>query len=576
LTLGLNQDSYDCGVTLTDDHRVLFAANEERYCRRKNQGGFPWLSMEGLFAFTNIDPSDIDRISIAGEMTPPIPMRMFPHIHRWIIRCRRESQESYIRHIYDFVTFYTPLAHTSETSIIRRMTRSFLEPVIRRSLPKTLHGIPIDFVEHHFAHAAAAWHLSGFEEGLCITADGMGDGLSLTVNRCSPLGIRRLWSIPSRSSIGLFFETLTEALGFTPCRDEGKITGLAARGNAGGVNLPSPFQWINGYPRYTGSYGHRGVKWAKKNLVERFSREDISAWAQNLLENFVLDIARYWLKETGLRKLSVGGGVFANVKLNQRLHQMNEVDEVFVCPNMGDGGLSLGCICAKGGLARKQLENVFWGESFSESEVENALRRKNLRFFKRQQIEKDIATLLVKGNIVARFVGRMEWGPRALGNRSILAEAGNHAVGNRLNTLLRRNDFMPFAPAVLSEDAQKYLIGLNSAWHTAEFMTACFDCTHDMKNENPAVVHIDGTARAQIVRQATNPRLYRILKEHKRLGGRGVLLNTSFNIHEEPIVRIPEEAVSSFLRTKIDYLAIENFLIPGDHIQSAWQERTDR
>ncbi len=564
LWLGINEDLFDSGVALTDGENVLFAANEERYTRRKNEGGFPHQALEGLFAYTGVSPESIDAICVSGLMTPPPPVRLLPRSHNWLYEARRGRQESFLRKLLDDVTFYLPVSHTSETSLLRKLSLPLLPWLMRRTLPPALKRKPLHFVEHHVGHAAAAWKLSGFEEALVLSIDGMGDGLSLLVLRCSPgKPVERLWSAGSMDSLGLFFQVLAEAFGFVSCRDEGKITGLAAGGCAENVDTPFPFLYENDQLKFTGAcgFGQRGIEWARRNLADKYSREDLAAWAQNNLEKIVVDIVRTYLQRTGLRKLAVAGGVVANVKLNQRLHELPEVDHLFVLPNMGDGGLGLGAICVHDGIASQQVRDVFWGESYSETAIKQALRQVGLGYKQVDDIERKTAALLAKGHIVARFAGRMEWGPRALGNRSILVSASNCAVVERLNVLLKRSDFMPFAPAVLYEDAAQYCVNPEPACHAAEFMTVCFDCTDRMKRENPAVVHLDGTARAQLVHQARNPGFHKILSLYKEATGNGVLLNTSFNVHEEPIVRTPQEAITAFTKASMDYLTLDNFLI---------------
>ncbi len=564
LCLGISEDFFDSGVAICDGDKVLFASNEERYTRRKNEGGFPHRALASAFEYTGIAPSDIDRIYVSGHMTPPFPVRMFPKLHDWMFDAQRSKKESAFKKFMDFVTFVTPISHSDEASWTRSLVRPLLPVVTRRRLPPSLCNADIRFVEHHEAHAAGAWFCSGFERALAITADGMGDGLSLTVSRCTPeRGVERLWKAGSRSSFGLFFEVLAEAFGFTPCRDEGKITGLAACGDPARITEPVPFVLKDGALAYTGPYGRRGVEWARESLLKRYSREDISAWAQYILESQLTAVASWWLKETGLPRLVVAGGVFGNVKLNQRLHELAEVEQLFVFPNMGDGGLGLGVIADGEKFTPRPVTDVFWGEGFSDASIEAALSKAGLPFVRPDDIEERAAELLAEGRIVARFAGRMEWGPRALGNRSILVRTSDRAVVERLNTALARSDFMPFAPAVLDEDAALYCDGLEAARHSAEFMTVCFDCTDRMKREHPAVVHVDGTARAQLVRRDHNPGFHAILGGFKRRSGTGVVLNTSFNIHEEPIVRTPEEAIAAFRKARLDYLAIGPFLAEG-------------
>jgi len=569
ICLGISEDLFDAGVALCDGDRVLFASNEERYTRRKNEGGFPRHALAGLFEYSGVNPADIEQIYVVGHMTPPFPVRLFPKLHCWLYDTRRSKQETWLKRLMDFAQFMTPLSHTSENSIMRKVTRPLLAPVTRRTLPNALRRIPIDFVEHHTAHAAGAWTFSGFDEALAVTADGMGDGLSLTVSRCSQGGgIERLWKAASRDSFGLFFEVLTEAFGFVPCRDEGKITGLAASGDPARVKEPAPFSLVEGRLQYTGPYGRRGVAWVRDELGKKYSREDISAWAQDLLETHIVEVARWWLEETGLRHLVVAGGVFANVKLNQRLHELDEADGLFVYPNMGDGGLNLGAIAARQQVAPQRVGDVFWGEDYSDDAIEGALKQAGVSCRRSDDPDGEVAALLAEGHTVARFHGRMEWGPRALGNRSILVRTTDAAVVDRLNDQLERSEFMPFAPALLDEDAEEYLVAPGPARHTAQFMTVCFGCTDKMKRENPAVVHVDGTARAQLVAQDTNPTFHRILTEYKQRSGSSVVLNTSFNIHEEPIVRTPDEAIAAFLKARLDHLSIGSFLVKGEPMGS--------
>lgn len=559
--LGISEDFFDAGVALCDGPRVVFASNEERYTRRKDEGGFPHLSLRGLFDYTGIGYEAIDRIYVSGIMTPPLPIRLFPFLHAWRFKVQRRKSDSFIRRLMDFVAYATPLAHTPEEAASRRYVRRLLPWAARRALPRELRGKPIIHVDHHQAHAAGAWRLSGFETALAVTADGMGDGVSLTVSRCTAeKGIERLWAASSLDSFGLFFEALCEGCGFMPCRDEGKITGLAACGDPARVAEPDPFQLTQGRLRYTGPHGRKGVVWVRDTLLRRYSREDLSAWAQFLLESHLIEVARWWLRETGENRLVVAGGVFGNVKLNQRLHELPEVERLFVYPNMGDGGLSLGAICLGERFEPSPVRNVFWGEDYPDDILEQTLRHAGLPFARMSEPEARIAELLHAGHIVARFNGRMEWGPRALGNRSILVRTTDRVVVDRLNAALRRSDFMPFAPALLDEDAALYCAGVEAARHSAEFMTVCFNCTEKMKAEHPAVVHVDGTARAQFVRAEANPAFHRVLSEYKRRSGSSVVLNTSFNIHEEPIVRTPAEAVAAFRAARLDYLALGPFL----------------
>ncbi|MFP4501503.1 MAG: carbamoyltransferase C-terminal domain-containing protein [Candidatus Hydrogenedentota bacterium] len=562
ICLGISEDHFDAGATLTNGDQILFATNEERYTRRKNEGGWPHHALASLFDYTGVTPADIDRIYVCGLMTPPLPIRLFPFLHDLRFNAHRSKEDTWFKKFMDCVTFLTPVSHSSEDSWMRTIAQPLLPWVTRRRLPKALRSKPIYFIEHHECHAAGAWTLSGFDRCLAVTADGMGDGLSLTVSRCTAEdGIERLWFASSKDSFGLFFEAITEAFGFIPCRDEGKITGIAACGDPGAITEPDPFHLEQGRLQYVGPHGRAGVQWVNEHLLQNYRREDIAAWAQHLLERHLIEVTRWWLEETGMGNLAVAGGVYGNVKLNQRLHALDACKRLFVYPNMGDGGLSLGAVCAGEKLTPRPVADVFFGEDYPEDALRAAIQARGLDFERMDAPAERVGDLLAAGHIVARFDGRMEWGPRALGNRSILVRTSDRAVVGKLNDRLQRSDFMPFAPAVLAEDAEEYCLAVAPARHSAEFMTVCFDCTDRMKREHPAIVHVDGTARAQLVRADHNPGFHRILSRFKEHTGTGVILNTSFNIHEEPIVRTPEEGVAAFLNAHLDYLALGPFLV---------------
>jgi carbamoyltransferase len=255
--------------------------------------------------------------------------------------------------------------------------------------------------------------------------------------------------------------------------------------------------------------------------------------------------------------------VNANVKLNQRIHECLGVKNVFVYPNMGDGGCGTGAAfvaCAEAGIRPEKVETVYLGPDYADYEIEDCLKEAHVTYRRMLEPEVEIAHELSKNRIVARFNGRMEYGPRALGNRSVLYQAKEPEVNLWLNQQLGRTEFMPFAPAVLVESCDELFLNISGAERTAEFMTITFDCTEKMCMESPAAVHIDKTARPQLVTQQSNPSFHKLLTEYKKITGLSVLINTSFNMHEEPIVCSPKDAVRAFLDGRIDLLAIGNYL----------------
>ncbi len=563
IALGISQDLYSSGVALSDGGALVYANNEERYTRRKNDGGFPHRALEGLFAYTGVAPEDIGAVCVAGILTPPFLFRVFPALQSGFHDLQEDRADTWVRRLSNVVIRYTPMNYAPSRRAMQAMARPLVPGLVRRQLPAAMGGASLRVVEHHRTHAAAAFGLSGFEDALILTADGMGDGIALAFHTGAGGRVQQRWSVPQRASYGLFFEMLTEAFGFIPSRHEGKLTGLAAHGNPGIVTVPSPFNVKHRSVRYRGPSGPAGVRWIREELLPRFGRENVAAWAQAILEDGVLQLVREEVSATGLRRVALAGGIFGNVKLNQRIHEIDGVEDIFVLPNMGDGGNAVGALCAEGFLAPARITDVFLGDDCDAAAITVAMHDAGVTGTRHEAVEAAAAAVLAEGKIVARCTGRMEWGPRALGNRSVLAPATDPGLVSRLNTQLRRNDFMPFAPALLAEDAGELLRDMRGAEHTAEFMTVCFNCSDAMRTRFPGVVHVDGTARAQLVRAATNPGFHRLLSAYKAQTGDPLLLNTSFNIHEEPIVQTPTEAITAYRQAGLDALALGDWLITG-------------
>jgi carbamoyltransferase len=234
---------------------------------------------------------------------------------------------------------------------------------------------------------------------------------------------------------------------------------------------------------------------------------------------------------------------------------------MYVFPHMGDGGLALGATLAYLKPSPFRFKNLYFGPEYSNAEIKKELERNNLKYTFYKDMETEIAKLLAKGKVVARFKGAMEFGPRALGNRSILYQPTDVSVNDWLNTKLKRTEFMPFAPTVLEEHAEKCFKNMKGAEYTAKFMTITFDCTNWMKKNCPGVVHVDGTARPQILSKKDNLPFYKIIDNYRKLTGIPCVINTSFNMHEEPIVCSPHDAIRAFKDSRLNFLALENFLV---------------
>ena len=423
-------------------------------------------------------------------------------------------------------------------------------------------------VEHHQAHAEDAFYSSGYQDALIVTLDAYGSGLAGTISIGSDEGIRRVHNIAYPHSMGLYYSQVTEALGFRPVRHEGKIVGLAAFGDESVLfdRVYNRFDTSNSSYKYVSAWDMKFCR----DLASRYKREDIAAAYQAVLERVVTDMVSLYLRKYNLKNVCLAGGVTANVKLNQRIFEIDGVENIFIFPNMGDGGTGAGAALwtyrqkYNHRLVPHPIENVYFGPEFSDDEMRTALESEGLTYKRYENIELVIAELLTKNKVVARFNGRMEYGPRALGNRSILYPATDPAVNDWLNKRLGRTEFMPFAPATLYEYRDKCYKNINGAAHTSKFMTITFDCTDYMKKYSPAAVHIDGTARPQLVTQEINPSFYKIISEYHKRTGIPSIINTSYNMHEEPIVCTPYDAIRAFKLGHLEYLAMGNLLVKND------------
>lgn len=468
--------------------------------------------------------------------------------------------------------------------IARRLAVHTLD-VLRFPAHKVLQPAKIDATyDHHLCHAATAYYPSGFDRALIVSLDGMGDWYSARVmrgeaGRLHPVENYYYEQVPT----GLNYEIVTAMLGFNPLRHAGKVTGLAAFGkeNVACAEALGGFfdeMWRRGgrgersyesFMRSRDNAGHDRLREIRKTEFGAFSREDIAYAIQKRTEHEVCAlVGKHRAQLPELTDICLTGGVFANVRVNQEVKRLG-FERIFIQPAMSDAGLCYGaalleCARRQGGvLAPYKLRDVFLGPEYSREQVEAELARWGLRgeFFEEAEIGMVIARGIAERKVVAHFHGRMEFGPRALGNRSILYSAADPDVNRWLNDQLKRTEFMPFAPAILAEHAPEFFLETEGAEHAAEFMTITFDCTERAKREIPAAVHVDGTARPQFVREDRNPRFHSILKAYHELTGVPVTINTSFNMHEEPIVATPADAIRSFQQGNLDVLVLGNYVV---------------
>ncbi len=451
--------------------------------------------------------------------------------------------------------------------------------------------LPRRHVDHHTCHAASAFYPSGFDEAEVVTVDGVGDTYSSRVfhaarGRLEP----RAELFHTQFPQGHNYEYLTAMLGFHPHRHAGKLTGLSAHGSQDDRLQRELEAWLSevwsanrGRPYFFMLHSQHGstaddphYDTAERELRElrqtrfgEWSNMDLAYAIQAMLEREVTRMIERAIPRIEGQPICLAGGVFANVKLNKLVKEMG-FGQIFVQPAMGDGGLAFGgplqTLGEDGGLTPYRLESVYLGPEYDDDAMLAAIREAGLEARRYDPVEPKIAELLAEGRVVARFNGRMEFGPRALGNRSILYHCADPTVNDWLNKRLDRTEFMPFAPATRVEEWRESYPGLGGAEHTAEFMTITTDCSDDFKRDCPAAVHVDGTARPQLVRRETNPSFHRVLEEYHQLTGVGTVVNTSFNMHEEPIVCTPGDAVRAFLLGHLDYLAMGPFIVENPQL----------
>ncbi|MCX5680065.1 MAG: carbamoyltransferase, partial [Candidatus Omnitrophica bacterium] len=419
--------------------------------------------------------------------------------------------------------------------------------------------------DHHKSHAVAAYYTSGFDKALVLTLDAYGSGLAGSVWLGEAGMVRKVAAFRYPNSLGLFYETLTSSLGFKPNRHEGKIVGLAAYGDPHILHdtVISRFRLKDGDFRYINGCNYLFLK----NISTKFSKQNIASAYQSVLEEIMSGVTEYFSAKFGIENVAISGGVTANVKLNQRIFETKGIKNIFIFPDMGDGGTCVGGALmpfVEKGLKPYRLKDVYFGPEYSEPEMRKCLEEAGLNYERVDNIERRIAELLAQNKIVARFDGRMEFGPRALGNRSVMYQAKDPGINQWLNKQLGRTEFMPFAPVTLYEKRDMCYKNIEGAEYAAEFMTITCDCTSWMSKNCPAAVHVDNTARPQLIKRETNPGYYKILEEYYKLTGIPTVINTSFNMHEEPIVCTPFDAIRAFKLGKLHYMAMGNFLIQGE------------
>lgn len=575
---------HDASVALCSPDGILFALAEERVSGIKHHCGFPHQALDVLLRTCGVGSDDIDSIAFATNRV------LYPgHKNVQVIQASGNapvvSWKSRIRNAIARVHPKAPPLSLGKWDAFPGRHWSHYEQYLA-NLGFMDKRIRHYYIAHHRAHASSAFRLSGFADACVLTLDGTGNGLSGTISRGYSDGrLELLRKSGERDSVGSFYQAITEALGFIPVDGEYKTMGLAAFGKADEGNNPfhdmvrvqdgrliSRIQWQmrvynEKYPEKKFPNPLPSVAQADEfaTLLDTISREQFSAYAQAHFEDVMLSYAKDGMRITGSRNLAVAGGVMLNVKANALIRDRLQPEQHFVFPDSGDSGLAAGAameaLYQAGALhGQAHLEHMYLGHEYSSQNLATELDK----FSKIHQLrirDADVDFLVDKiltGKVIGTFQGRLEMGPRALGNRSVLADPRHVEVRDHINAILKgREWFVPFAPSVLDEDAHKLWEGQTQY----PYMTFAVRATEYAKKTVPAVVHIDGTMRPQVVSEHSNPWFYKVLKEFKKRTGIGVLLNTSFNRHGLPIVGTPADAVHHLVNGWVEGLSIGSWYV---------------
>lgn len=564
--LGIH-DGHNASAALLDGGRVVAALQEERLTRRKNEFAFPARAIRWVLESTDTRPDDLDGVAVASRHIP------YPWTREELLRQYADSQ--------GFLRLSRDLLKVTPAALLRPYLRKRRRSLRERALEAA--GLPLErvtWVDHHTAHAAAAYLAGpyGQEDVLVMTADGEGDGIcaSIRIGSGGRLG-SPIATVGYEHSLGGIYSMITYIMGMVPLEHEYKVMGLAPycrsepadRGFAAFRDLlrfddADGLTWKRGpgvpHVFHSVKYFRRLVRELRFDAVaaglQRFTEEHLSSWVRNAVG------------ATGIRRVALGGGVFMNVKANMCIREMSEVDDVFVFPSCTDDTNSIGAALLVTNTTDPSITtgqgigDMYWGPDIAEN-IDRAVARAEELGFQVEapsDVDAEVVGLLEGGEIVARAAGRMEFGARALGNRSILADPTHPGVVRTINEMVKSRDFwMPFAPAMLAERAGEYVHNPRNV--DAPYMIMAFETT-EARRDFPAAIHpYDETARPQFVRSEHNPGFHRLLRLFAERTGRAVLLNTSFNLHGFPIVSSGEDALHVFENCDLRWLALGPYLI---------------
>ncbi len=569
--LGIACYYHDASACLLKDGKLIAAAEEERFTRKKHDSSFPINAINYCLKEGDITINDVDYIGFYEK-----PLLKFERILSQHLEMFPKS----------FMTFFNaiPVWINEKLRVVKSIKK------------KLKYKKDILFIEHHLAHAASSYLVSPFKEAAIVTIDGVGEWATTTYGYGKENDIKLIKEIKFPHSLGLLYSTITAHLGFSVNNSEYKVMGLAPYGKPIYYNKlkkvidvkdDGSYRMNMDYFTYQNSMKMPSKKFIKefgliRNPSEKVSQyhKDLAASLQKLLEDIVYKILNHVHKKIKSENLCLAGGVALNSVMNGKIIKNTEFKNIYINPNPGDGGASIGAAyyIYNTILNKKRdyiLKTAYLGPEYSDKEIKIILIKNRIKYttFKNnEELLNIVSNLIYKNNIIGWFQGRMEFGPRALGGRSILANPCNPEIKDILNLKVKhREHFRPFAPTIPIEDVDEYFIADNPLPIPTDFMLMVYHIKKNKQNSIPAVTHIDGSGRLQSVRRKYNSLYYNLIKKFGELSGVPILINTSFNIRGEPIVCNPYDAYKCMMGTGIDYLVAGKYLIKReDNPKDIW------
>lgn len=558
-------DNHNASVCLLEDGVLKFAVEEERLIREKNYSGFPYKGLQTLLKYNDLTLEDIDFFAFNFKYNPTQYTKA--KLLEWY--AESGTLESKAVEIFRRSPFFSLYKNRARKVRLKQIENA---------------GIPqkkVVFIDHHLAHACAAYYGSSYdkynEKVLVLTLDGGGDGLCSTIYVGENGSLAKIAQTKEGHSIGNIYARTTFYMGMTPLEHEYKLMGMAPYAKkeyyAETYGKLRSLLVVDGltFKRRTWFSTFECYPYLKKTF-ERERFDNVTGALQDFTEDLTLEWVKNAIKKTGIGSLALGGGSFMNVKANKRIMELDEVKNLFVFPSCGDESCAIGAafevysrMCKDSGTEiRTRITDLYKGPDYSDNEIEAELKKASqsnrIDYSRSKEVEKWVAEMLARNEAVARFNGRVEFGARALGNRSILANGSDFLNVRFLNEAVKQRDFwMPFAPSILKEAQHDYLVNPKNV--EAPYMILAFDSTEKRKDIIAAIHPADQSARPQVVSTDFSPEYHHLLKRYEQLTEYGGLLNTSFNLHGEPIVCSPKDALHTFINSGLKYLAIGDYLV---------------